>query len=73
VSTNNADTQFLNRITVDYLRDCFSEYDTYIEGKKVGIEKAYEILDRKIYAEISSVYPELKEESTRRTYRTAYV
>ena len=60
----SSDVSFLKRITVNFLRHKFSNYDEQLEMlfRKIGKHDAYKILNQKIYEKISEVYPELKSE-----------
>jgi hypothetical protein len=56
--------EFLNRITVNYLRhsvSCYEQKLLKIKGK-TGKEKALEIIREKVYDKISECYPFLKDE-----------
>lgn len=66
-ATPSSDIAFLDRITVNFIRHHLSCYDGKLEQLfgKVGKAEAYSILNRKIYAKISSVYPELAAECRR--------
>lgn len=63
-ATINSGKEFLNRITVNFLRHRCSSYERIldnIEGK-VGKKEAYALLNQKIFQRITEIYPELKEE-----------
>jgi hypothetical protein len=63
----NSDTEFLDRITVNYLRHQLSNYEDRLDllFGKVGKEVAYQILRRKIMRAIADRYPQLEEECRR--------
>lgn len=63
--------EFLNRITVNYIRHNLSYYDEKLERLfgKVGKMEAYIILNKKIYAKIGDIYPVLSEECKRQLDR----
>lgn len=66
-ATVNSDKEFLNRITVNYLRHRCSPYEKIldkIEGK-VGTKEAYTLLNEKIFQKIGETFPELKAECDR--------
>ena len=66
-----ADQSFLNRITVNYIRHNMSHYDNKLDRLfgKVGKYDAYIILNKKIYAKISEVYPMFADECKRQLHR----
>lgn len=57
-----ADTEFLNRISVNYLRHECTEYEEqlYELSGKVGIQEAHDILKERINQAIFEVYPDLR-------------
>jgi hypothetical protein len=70
VYVDKNDIEFINRITVNWIRHKMTEYDDslLIIFNKTGKNKAYQIINQKIYFEISSVYPELKDECNRQLF-----
>lgn len=66
-ATMNSGKEFLNRITVNYLRHRCSPYErklTEISGK-VGTKEAYILLNQSIFKKIAEIYPTLKDECDR--------
>lgn len=66
-ATVNADKEFLDRITVNYIRHNLTTYDNainYLFGK-VGKAQAYNLLSERVYKLISTEYPMYTEECTR--------
>ncbi len=63
-ATVNSDKSFLNRIVVNYLRHQLTEYDNKLDeiAGKVGVDKAYLLLNKKIYTKIAETYPKYKQE-----------
>jgi hypothetical protein len=61
------DPQFLDRITVNYLRHELSNYDERLKDlfKKVGKQEGYRITKKKILTSIAECYPELADEAER--------
>jgi hypothetical protein len=59
----NSDPEFLQRITINYIRHQHSEYDEQLEHifGKVGTAEAYLALNRKIADAIEEKYPVLRE------------
>lgn len=57
-----ADTEFLNRISVNYLRHECTEYDDvlYEMAGNVGVQEAHNILKKRINQAIFEVYPDLR-------------
>ncbi len=72
VSKKNSSKEFLDRITVNFIRHELTSYDDDLEKirGKVGIRKAYGIEREKIFEEIAKVYPEFKEECNRQSCQT---
>jgi hypothetical protein len=70
-ATENSDAEFLNRITVNYLRHSLSNYDDQLGDifGRVGVGDAYTILNEKIYAKIAETYPHLREETEKQLKR----
>lgn len=60
----DSDDDFLNRITVNYIRHNLTKYDKTVNSlfSKVGKSEVYKRFNIKIYNEISKVYPEYKNE-----------
>ncbi len=69
--TMDSDKEFIERITVNYLRHNQSNYDNKLDKLfgKVGKSEAYNILNRKIYDKITEVYPQLSAECKRQIQR----
>jgi len=63
----NSDEKFLNRICVNYLRHCLTDYEEHLEEihGKVGVSTAYHALRKKIFDAISKKYDWLKDECQR--------
>jgi len=61
------DIAFLNRIMVNYIRHNLTSYENLLEElkNKVGKDKAYMKLKKKILEKIAEVYPMLKDECNR--------
>lgn len=60
----NSDKQFLNRITVNFLRYRCTPYERMLDRitGKVGKKEAYALLNQRIFNKIAEMYPELKSE-----------
>lgn len=60
-ATKKSDKDFLNRITVNYIRHVLTDYEEILDEiyGKVGVGEAYLVLFGKIMHEISKKYPEL--------------
>lgn len=67
----DSDPEFLQRITVNYLRHELSDYDDRLEALfgKVGKDDAYRILNKMIYDKIADTYSELRDECNRQMMR----
>lgn len=65
------DDSFLNRITVNYLRHCYNEYDERLWRMTgmVGNRDAYVVLKTRILSQIASQYPHLASEAGRQASR----
>lgn len=63
-ASRNSSKDFLNRITVNYIRHNLSEYDNKLDVLfgRVGKTEAYRLLNKKIHAKIAEIYPRLSEE-----------
>jgi hypothetical protein len=63
----HSDKDFLDRITVNYIRHELSVYDEKIDDLfgKIGKHEAFELLNQKIYTEIGRVFPRLRKEARR--------
>jgi hypothetical protein len=63
----DSDKEFLNRITVNFLRHQCTPYERRLDDitGKVGTREAYILLNECIYRRISELYPELKPECNR--------
>lgn len=67
----HSDSEFLDRITVNYIRHKLTRYDQAL-GKtagKVGVHQAVDAIREKVYAAIAEAYPDLAEESRRQLAR----
>lgn len=66
-ATTKSDLSFLERISVNYLRHCMTDYDYFLETMygRVGINDIYFKLRDRIFQEISNKYPWLKQECKR--------
>jgi len=64
----DSDPDFLDRITVNYLRHNLSEHDEKIVALfgKTGKHEAYVILNRKIHEAIAATFPEIRDECDRK-------
>lgn len=71
LATKNSGDEFIERITVNYLRHILSNYDVKLEQifGKVGKSEAYTLLNDKIYSKISDTYPQLERECMRQLKR----
>ena len=63
----HSDKDFLDRITVNYIRHELSAYDEKIDDLfgKIGKHEAFQLLNQKIYTEIGRVFPQVREEARR--------
>jgi hypothetical protein len=63
-ATVNSDPQFLNRITVNYIRHSCMDYDRNLEELlgKTGVTNAVNLLRKRIYDVISNAYKSLEQE-----------
>lgn len=66
-ATERSEPDFLERITVNYIRHHLTSYDTYLEQVvgQVGVRQAGKVIRRRIYDEIAKAYPEYAEECQR--------
>lgn len=71
INFKKCDTDFLNRISVNYLRHELSSYDLLLMKLfgDVGKEEAYDILNQKIYDKIAECYPALEKECQKQKER----
>jgi len=62
-ATPNSNYKFLNRICVNYLRHCLTDYEEYLwmMSGKVGFGDGYHEIRRKIFDKISENYPWISE------------
>jgi hypothetical protein len=63
----HSDRDFLERITVNYIRHSLTEYDEHIESvaSKTGINAAIEAIRARVYGAIAEAYPWLASECRR--------
>ena len=68
--SEKSNSEFLERITVNYIRHQMTSYDDKLEliAGKVGIQTAYKVLNQKIYNAIALAYPYLKEACLKQIY-----
>lgn len=61
---DSTNTDFMDRIKVNYLRHSLSNYENelYKIHGKTGVEEAVEVIRKKVYSVIAEKYPHLKEE-----------
>lgn len=66
-ANEKSDKKFLDRIQVNYLRHCVSDYENRLEDiyGRVGVSKAYIIIKNRVLDKIGEVYPWLKGECIR--------
>jgi len=66
-ATERSDPDFLERITVNYIRHHLTAYDTHLEqvAGQIGVRQAGKVIRRRIYDEIAKEYPEYAEECQR--------
>jgi hypothetical protein len=59
--------EFLERITVNYLRHCLTSYEEELAEiyGKVGVREAYRLISNKVYCAIAEAYPHLALECQR--------
>lgn len=69
--SSDAAPEFLERLSVNYIRHNLTTYDTALEevAGRVGIADAVKAIRRKIYEAIAARYPELAEECSRQMAR----
>lgn len=60
-ANENDDKNFIERITVNYIRHELTNYDLYLfeQYKKIGKSETVKIIRRKIFMEMLRIYPEL--------------
>jgi hypothetical protein len=70
-ATKDSAPQFLERISVNYLRHELTNYETLLARTygKVGVREAYYEIAKKVYSAIASAYPHLLEECDRQLRR----
>lgn len=73
-ANTDSDPEFLQRITVNYLRHELSDYEYRLRVLfgKVGKTEGYRILNKKIYDKIASTYPQLRDECNRQMARRCH-
>jgi hypothetical protein len=66
-SYQDAPQEFLDRITVNFLRHCTTAYERLLDETwgKVGAENAYGLIRARVLAAIADAYPELQSECER--------
>jgi hypothetical protein len=66
-ASEQSDPADLSRITVNYIRQHLTEYDTLLEevAGQVGVSEARRVIRRRVYAQIAACYPEFGEECKR--------
>jgi hypothetical protein len=66
-ATLNSDKEFLDRITVNYLRHCLTDYEELLDeiSGKVGFAVGYFDIREKIFKKIIEYYPWLETECKR--------
>ncbi len=66
-ATERSDPDFLERLTVNYIRHHLTSYDTHLEqvAGQIGVRQAGKVIRRCIYDEIAKAYPEYAEECQR--------
>jgi len=71
VQTETFGHEFLQRISVNYIRHEMSTYDEKLIQLfgKVGKQDGYDLLNEKIYESIAVAYPNLRQECYRQLYR----
>lgn len=62
IASKNSDQDFLNRITVNYIRHCLTIYEEELNviSGKIGVWEGYVDIKEKVFDEISNVYPWLR-------------
>src|SRR6266568_504312 len=66
-ASEQSDTAFLERISVNFIRHELTEYDTHLEelAGRVGVSIAQIVIRRRVYDEIARIYPEYADECQR--------
>lgn len=66
-ATLKCDKEFLDRIVVNYIRHNLTEYDEGLDllYKRVGQQKAYQLLREKVFSAIAKAYPNYKNECSK--------
>ncbi|HZU01314.1 MAG TPA: hypothetical protein VFA10_16715 [Ktedonobacteraceae bacterium] len=66
-ATEASDPDFLERITVNYIRHHLTSYDAHLEqlAGQIGVHQAGQVIRRRIYNEIAKEYPEYAVECQR--------
>lgn len=67
LADEKSDKEFLNRIQVNYLRHCMTEYEEKLDqiSGRVGFGEGYTDIRKKIFTEIARLYPWLVDECKR--------
>ena len=67
LATKASDQHLLARITVNYIRDALSGYDTELESAvlRIGLFEVRAAIWRKVFAAIAAAYPQYAEECDR--------
>jgi hypothetical protein len=71
LATADSDSEFLERICVNYLRHCLTKYEDHLNAMsgKVGFGEGYEEVRRRIFAAISEKHDWLADECRRQQER----
>jgi hypothetical protein len=67
LATTESDPEFLDRISVNYIRHCLTRYDRFLDEimGKPGVMDAKRIIVEKIFDKIAETYPDLEAECDR--------
>ena len=70
-ASTDSDRDFLNRITVNYIRHHLTNYEAVVDALKgeVGRALAYHLVRNRVLDDISIAYPDLSDECTRQSGR----
>lgn len=63
----NSDREFLDRISVNYIRHCLTTYENILDDAsgRVGVDEAYKIIKNRVLTRIAEMHPELSRECRR--------